>query len=244
MQTFKQFTFYYVFLHGGCSRTKPNRDELQLCRASQFGDPLQLAIVVAIFSWGSSYTPRILHLEGEEVFGSIKHKQNLPVGLKGDLHKHDCVNFSHMLMEFISRNSTPNADVGQSNHLQEAFLVFTHNGEEVLEHFCGDNIWCIEWCPPKSNVQCSTLQKETKHYYKVKIISKKKNHGIPYPCYVGNWSVTRGVTLKYTSSSFVMMITIIVSRALKGSMQLVGMLCLLYGMCKKGYISLKMSWWY
>lgn len=105
---------------------------------------LQLAILVAIFTWGSSYTPRILHLEGEEVFGSIKHKQNLPVGLKGDLHKHDCVNFSHMLMEFISRNSTPNADVAQSNHLQEAFLVFTHNGEEVLKHFCGDNIWCIE----------------------------------------------------------------------------------------------------
>jgi hypothetical protein len=145
-----------------------------------------------------------------------------------------------MLVEFISRNSTPNANVGQSSHLQEAFLVLTHNGEEVLEHLCGGNIWCIEWCPPKSNAQCSTLQKETKHYYKVKIILKKTNHGIFSPCYVGNWSVTKGATLKYTSSSFVMIITIIMSRALRRSMQLVGMLCLLHGMCKKGYISLNM----
>jgi len=72
MRNFKQFTLYCVFLHGGCYRTKPDRDELRLCKVSQFGDPLQLAIVVAIFTLGSSYTLMILHLEDEVVFGSIK----------------------------------------------------------------------------------------------------------------------------------------------------------------------------
>jgi hypothetical protein len=126
-------------------------------------------------------------------------------------------------MEFTSHTYISNANVGQSSHLQKAFPVLIQNGEEVLEHYCGDNIWSIEWCPPKSNAQCSTLKNETKQYYKVKIISKKTNHGIPSPYYVGNWSVTRGATLRCTSFGFVMMITIIVSRATKGSMQLVAM---------------------
>jgi hypothetical protein len=65
-------------------------------------------------------------------------------------------------MEFTSHNSIPNANMGELSHLQKAFPVLTQNGEEVLEHCCRDNIWCIEWCPPKLNVQCSALQKETK----------------------------------------------------------------------------------
>jgi hypothetical protein len=93
---------------------------------------------------GSSYIVRILHLEGEKVFGSIKQRQDLPVGLEGDLHKHDYVNFFYLLGESTSRNFTPNADVGQSIHLQEAFQVLIQNGEEVFKHLCGDNIWCIE----------------------------------------------------------------------------------------------------
>ncbi len=34
----------------------------------------------------------MLHLEGEKVFGSIKQRQDLVVGLKVDLHKHDYIN--------------------------------------------------------------------------------------------------------------------------------------------------------
>jgi len=41
-----------------------------------------------------------------------------------------------------------------------------------------------------------------------------------------------------------MMITIIVLVAQRGSTQLVGQLCLLYGMCKKGQISFKMRCWH
>jgi hypothetical protein len=46
--------------------------------------------------------------------------------------------------------------------------------------------------------------------------------------------------LSYTNFGFVMMITIVVLEVPRGSMQLVGPLCLLYSMCKKGIISLKM----
>jgi hypothetical protein len=54
-------------------------DELRLCKASQFGDPLQMDVIVTRLAMGFSYTSRILHLEGEEVFGFVKRKKNLPL---------------------------------------------------------------------------------------------------------------------------------------------------------------------
>jgi hypothetical protein len=93
MQAFRQLTLYYVFLSGR-SRTSLDRDELQLCKVSQSNDPLQMAIVIVRLAPSSSYTSRILHLEDEKVFGSVKPNQNLPLGLEGNSHKHDRVNFS------------------------------------------------------------------------------------------------------------------------------------------------------
>jgi hypothetical protein len=92
----------------------------------------------------------------------------VPLGPEGDSLKHNCVNFSRLWVEFISCNFAPNGDVGQSNYSQEGFLILIHNGEEVLECLCGDNVWHIEQCNPKFNAQCSTLKKDTKHYCKAK----------------------------------------------------------------------------
>ncbi len=41
-----------------------------------------------------------------------------------------------------------------------------------------------------------TLQKDTKHYCKAKIISRIIEQGILTPCYVSNWSVARGETIE------------------------------------------------
>jgi hypothetical protein len=54
-----------------------------------------MATTVAKFILGSSYTLRIPHLEGEEVFRSTKQRQDLPLGSKGDSYKHDHVNLFH-----------------------------------------------------------------------------------------------------------------------------------------------------
>jgi hypothetical protein len=40
------------------------------------------------------------------------------------------------------------------------------------------------------------LQKNSKHYYKAKIISKQIDHGIHVPCYVGYWSITKGGSIE------------------------------------------------
>jgi hypothetical protein len=55
-------------------------------RANQFSDLSQMVVIVTKFALGSSYTSRIPHLEGEEVFGSTKQRQNLPFGSKDDFH--------------------------------------------------------------------------------------------------------------------------------------------------------------
>ncbi len=78
MQAFRQLTLYYVFLHNGHSRISLDSNELQLCRVNQSYDPLQMAIIAVRLTPSSSYTLRILHLEGEKVFGFVKQKQNLP----------------------------------------------------------------------------------------------------------------------------------------------------------------------
>jgi hypothetical protein len=50
-------------------------------------------------------TTRILHLEGEEIFGSTKRKLDLPPGDDGDSHRPDKVNFSQPRAQTRSRTA-------------------------------------------------------------------------------------------------------------------------------------------
>ncbi len=68
MQTFKYFSLYYALLQGGASITGLDNNELCLHKVNQFGDPIQIAIMVGKYSSSSSLSIRILRLEGEEVF--------------------------------------------------------------------------------------------------------------------------------------------------------------------------------
>jgi hypothetical protein len=51
-----------------------------------------MVVAIAKLASGSLFTSSISHLEREEVFRFLKRKQNMPLGLKGDSHKHDHVN--------------------------------------------------------------------------------------------------------------------------------------------------------
>jgi hypothetical protein len=58
-------------------------------------------MVVAIAKYASSFTSRMSHLEGEEVFGSCKQCTNLPLGLEGiPIDKIVLSFFIHKLMQF------------------------------------------------------------------------------------------------------------------------------------------------
>ncbi len=132
-------------------------------------DLVQIVVVVTKYISSSSISIRIPHLEGEEVFGLTKCKVDLPPRSEENSHRHDRVNFSHLKVANVKIpiNQLLVVDVGEPNGHD---LVITHNGAEVFECLCGDDIWRIEHYPPKSNNHCLTLQKDIKHYCKVKII--------------------------------------------------------------------------
>jgi len=62
----------------------------------QFSELKQLVKVVLKYGLGLSFTTKITHMEGEEIFGSSKWKAHLLLGSEGDSHKHNHVNYSHL----------------------------------------------------------------------------------------------------------------------------------------------------
>jgi hypothetical protein len=58
-----------------------------------------MANAITKYTIKSSFTNRIPHLEGQEVFGSIKRRANIGLGSKGDSHRHDHVNFDRELTQ-------------------------------------------------------------------------------------------------------------------------------------------------
>jgi hypothetical protein len=80
---------YYVLLQGGAYAISLDNNELHLRKASQFRDPIQIVVTIAKYTSSSGLSVRISHLEGEEGFGSTKHKADLPPSSKVDYHMHD-----------------------------------------------------------------------------------------------------------------------------------------------------------
>jgi hypothetical protein len=62
---FRQSASYRVYLNGRRCGKGLTRDELKLWWANKFGDSSQMANVVAKYTNKSSFTTRILHLEGQ-----------------------------------------------------------------------------------------------------------------------------------------------------------------------------------
>jgi hypothetical protein len=117
-----------------------------------------MANTIAKYTSMFSFTIKILHLEGEKVFGSTNQRADIALGSKGNSHKHDRVNFSQPKVNAMSSGVTSsNVDVGESNGIvrDEAF-VLTFQELKVQELVCGDGVWRIERCPPLLNIHCST----------------------------------------------------------------------------------------
>jgi hypothetical protein len=89
VKAFRQFPLYYAFLQGGASGTNLDKNELCLCKANQFGDPIEIIVALAKYTSSFGLSIRILHLEGEEVFGSPKRKVDLPPKSEVDSHRYD-----------------------------------------------------------------------------------------------------------------------------------------------------------
>ncbi len=90
------------------------------------------------------------------------------------------MNFSHPHVTHTIANSSVNIEEPIIDQIQE--------DGEVLEVPCGNGIWHIESFPPTSHVQCSALQKPTKHSCATKITTKSASIGLLALTYLGLWS--------------------------------------------------------
>jgi hypothetical protein len=89
-----QMTNYRTYLKGKASGTGPSKQELKLRAARRSGDPKKIEEVLSQLLGVEVATTRIPHLEGEEIFSSMKQKLDFPLGDDGDSHRPDKINFS------------------------------------------------------------------------------------------------------------------------------------------------------
>jgi len=89
--------------------------------------------IVLKYAPRSTCTVKIAHMEGE-----------LSLWIKGDFHRHDCVNFSHPCVNHIIVRSGVESEQPRVNQIQ--------GDVEVLEAPCGNGIWHIERCLPTTQV--------------------------------------------------------------------------------------------
>ena len=89
-----QMTNYKAYLKDKASGTSPSKQKLRLRVARCSGDPKKIEEALSQLLGVEVATTRIPHLEGEEIFGSMKRKLDLPLGDDGDSHRPDKVNFS------------------------------------------------------------------------------------------------------------------------------------------------------
>ncbi len=77
VQAFKQTKLYYLFKKGGHFGQVPDWNDLFLQRATMFCDLIQLADVIQKYVHMATMMSKVIHLKGEEIFGSYKWKLDL-----------------------------------------------------------------------------------------------------------------------------------------------------------------------
>ena len=90
---FLELFFFFNYLKDGPSGTRPNKSELQLCLATQIGNSKRVVKLIEQVTRDARVNTKVLHLEGETIFGSMKRKLNLPAATDSDSHHHDYVNY-------------------------------------------------------------------------------------------------------------------------------------------------------
>ena len=119
VRAFLQVVAYYQYLNGERPGTGPGKDELLLRvaqrTAEKSGNPKALHAALSKMPGADEFCTRRPHFEGEEVFGSMKRKLNLPPGSEYDSHRPDKVNFSCPRVELRSTKMRSSAETSKED---------------------------------------------------------------------------------------------------------------------------------
>jgi hypothetical protein len=175
-----QMTNYKAYLKGKSSKTSPSKQELKLRAARRSDDPKKIAAALSQLPGVEVPTTRILHLEGEEIFGSIKWKLDLLPSNDGNSRRPDKVNFSQPRVQTRSR-TTHTEFVGAS--VAGAIKDELPHVTTTLEFDCDMSHWHIARISHRSSCKCHAQQAATK----VKCTSRiaKGSKGTLAPTYQG-----------------------------------------------------------
>jgi hypothetical protein len=140
-------------------------------------------VVVANYTFRSSFFYRTLHLEGEEVFGFAKQPIDYPPSVDNDYHHFDHVDFSHLRVTIliVQPNVVGNEGMQQLPCCSSVWLpLVSRGGLKLKENVCVDGQWQIECYAPNFVVRCFALQKTTRFKCKTNI---NLYNGTPTQCY-------------------------------------------------------------
>ena len=180
IRAWMQMTNYRAYLKGHACGSGPSKGELKLRAARRSGDPKKIADALNALPGSEGVGTRVPHLEGEEIFGSMKRKLDVPIGDAGDSHRPDKINFSQPR---VRTRSTTASSPSSHDRAQESEANTSGHVPIAFESDCDTSKWHIARISHKSNARCQAQQKTTNIKCTAKIARGKK--GTPAPTYRG-----------------------------------------------------------
>lgn len=205
IRAFMQVVAYYQFLKGDVGGTGPSKEELKLRnaqrRARVTGDPRVLRDAMLGMPGADDFCIRDPHLEGEEVFGSLKRKPDVPLGADGESHRPDTVNYSHprgskraalarvvslpVITEDEEDEVEEDAATTEVAPVSPALEGGIRRVTSVQETKVDERTWHIARLPKESSKACWAQRAVTKKKCSAKIVRNAMS--TPAPTYTGEW---------------------------------------------------------
>ena len=212
IRAFLQVVNYYQYLKGDVGGTGPSKQELKLRmaerRAQKTGDPKVLKDPMLDMPGADEFCTRDPHMAGEEVFGSMKRRLDLPLGADDESHRPDKVNFSHPRgygrktkertahMSVISEEDESNVhEVAPSSPQADDAVPSPRSQGQIRHVSCVQETrvnvkeWHIARLAKNSGKCCWAQRAVTKKKCSERIVRGAKP--TPAPTYTGLWHNTR-----------------------------------------------------
>ena len=222
VRAFMQMVRYYQFLKGHHAGSGSGKEELLLRvaqrAAHRTGNPRVLAEAISNIRGVQDFVSREPHLEGERVFGSQKHKADMPLGCEHDSHRPDKVNFSRPRVCTRSSvapttSTTPIAIEDDMSFRAHADVIETMPSEEsqelpqnshpmhvtgIQETDCDDCAWHISRLPKCSAKACFAQQAVTKKKCTARIVRNNVATAAPtYTSLMVNYKKNRNDVMQF-----------------------------------------------
>ena len=171
-----QMTNYKAYLRGHASGSGPTKGELKLRAARRSGCPKKIAEALNSLPEAHGVGSPVLHLEGEEIFGSMKRRLDVPIGDAGDSHRPDKVNFFQPRVRTRSTKGVEELVEGSGQRTQSDL---PQHVTRAFESDCDTSKWHITRISHKSNAKCLAQQCTSNMKCMSKIAKGKKGTSAP-----------------------------------------------------------------